>query len=182
MEITAMTTGHMFMAMSLDGFVAREDSNLDWLMKQKTEGEDHGYEAFMASVDGLVMGSGSFRTVLSFDAWPYDKPVVVLSRTLTTEDIPSELRDKVSITTQEPQQVLASLAEQGWKRAYIDGGKIIQSFMRERQIVDMTVTIVPILLGSGKRMFGSLSADIDLQLLEVKQFPSGLISTQYKMS
>lgn len=61
-----MTTGHMFMAMSLDGFVAREDFGLDWLMKQKTDGEDHGNETFMASVDGLVMGSGSFRTMSSY--------------------------------------------------------------------------------------------------------------------
>ncbi|MEJ2002418.1 MAG: dihydrofolate reductase family protein [Maritimibacter sp.] len=176
-----MTTGHIFMAMSLDGYVAREDFSLDWLMKQKTDGEDHGYEAFMDSVDGLVMGSGSFRTALTFDAWPYEKPVVVLSKTLKPEDVPEDLRDKVSISALAPLPLMASLSEQGWKRAYIDGGKVIQSFMREGLIADMTVTVVPILIGAGKRMFGALNADIDLQLLETKSFPSGLVTSRYKV-
>jgi len=177
-----MTTGHMFMAMSLDGFVAREDFGLDWLMKQKTEGEDHGNDAFIASVDGLVMGSGSFRTVLTFDDWPYEKPVVVMSRTIKSKDIPEELHDKVSVSALTPQQLMTSLSEKGWKRAYIDGGKIIQSFMREGLITDMTVTVIPILIGEGKRMFGPLDADIDLQLLDSKSFPSGLVTSRYEVS
>ena len=174
-----MPTGHIFMAMSLDGFVAREDFGLDWLMKQKTEGEDHGYEAFMDTNDGLVMGSGSFRTALTFGAWPYEKPVVVLSKALKTNDIPENLRKKVRISDQTPRHVMASLSEQGWQRAYIDGGKVIQSFLREGLISDMTVTIAPILIGAGKRMFGVLDADIDLHLLETKSFPSGLVTTKY---
>lgn len=176
-----MITGHIFMAMSLDGFVAREDFGLDWLMKQKVDGEDHGYEPFIDSVDGLVMGSGSFRTALTFDAWPYEKPVVVLSKTLKTKDIPSALRHKVSIREQSPQEVMASLAEQGWKRVYVDGGKIIQSFLREGLIDDMVVTIIPILIGAGKRMFGPLDADIDLHLLEETPFPSGLVTLKYRI-
>ena len=169
------------MAMSLDGFVARENFGLDWLMKQKTDGEDHGNEAFMESVNELVMGSGSFRTALTFGAWPYEKPVVVLSKTLTLKDIPDELRGKVSISEQSPRQIMTALSEQGWQRAYIDGGEIIQSFIREGLIDDMTVTIVPILIGAGKRMFGALDADVDLQLLESKSFPSGLVTTRYEV-
>jgi len=176
-----MPVGHVFMAMSLDGFIAREDYGLDWLMKQKTDGEDHGHEAFMETIDGLVMGSGSFRTALTFIAWPYEKPVVVLSKTLKPDDIPKELRNKVRISDQTPRQVMASLSEQGWQRAYIDGGKVIQSFLREGLIADMTVTITPILIGAGKRMFGMLDADIDLHLLEAKSFPSGLVTTKYKV-
>lgn len=176
-----MTTGHMFMAMSLDGFITRPDDGLDWLMKQKTEGEDHGYDAFMASVDGLVMGSGSFRNALSFGAWPYEKPVVVLSQTLAQQDIPKDLQDKVRISRQSPQELMNSLSEQGWERAYIDGGKIIQSFLRDGLIVDMSITIVPILIGDGKRMFGALKTDLDLELLESNTFPSGLVNARYRV-
>ena len=68
-----MTTGHVFIATSQDGFIAREDGNIDWLMKQKTDGEDHGYEDFMASVEGLIMGRGSYEKVLTFGDWPYQK-------------------------------------------------------------------------------------------------------------
>ena len=97
-----MPTGHIMMAMSLDGFVARSDHTLDWLEKQSTEGEDHGFEAFQESVDVIVMGSGSFRTVLGFGEWPYVKPVVVLSRSMASDDVPENLRDKVEITSLKP--------------------------------------------------------------------------------
>ncbi len=176
-----MPTGHIFMAMSLDGYVARDDFSLDWLMKQKTDGEDHGYDDFMADKDGLVMGSGSFRTLLSFDAWPYEKPVVILSHKLETDDVPKELRDKVRISAQTPQDLMGTLSGQGWKRAYIDGGKVIQSFLREGLISDMTVTVAPILIGSGKRMFGALNADVDLRLTGSRSFPSGLVTTRYEV-
>ncbi|AML50776.1 dihydrofolate reductase family protein [Falsihalocynthiibacter arcticus] len=176
-----MTTGHMFMAMSLDGFVARENFGLDWLMKQKTDGEEHGNAEFMETVDGLVMGSGSFRTIQSLGVWPYEKPVVVLSKTMKPDDIPEELRKTVTVSALAPRQLMVSLSEQGWKRAYIDGGKIIQSFMREGLIAVMTVTIVPILIGEGKRMFGALDADIDLRLLDSMSFPSGLITSRYEV-
>lgn len=169
------------MAMSLDGFVARQDFGLDWLMKQMTEGEDHGHAVFMDSIDGLVMGSGSFRTALSFGHWPYEKPVIVMSKTLKPDDIPVELRDKVILSEQTPRQVMASLSKRGWQRVYVDGGKIIQSFLRDGLIADMTVTIAPILIGAGKRMFGELDADIDLQLLDTKSFPSGLVTTKYEI-
>lgn len=176
-----MTTGHIFMAMSLDGFVARADSGLDWLMKQPTEGEDHGYASFMGTVDGLVMGSGSFQTVLAFDPWPYEKPVIVLSNTLKPKDIPESLRDKVTLSTLAPRPLMAYLADIGWTRAYIDGGKIIQSFLRAGLIADMTVTTVPILIGEGKRMFGPLEADVDLRLVASTSFASGLVTSRYEV-
>lgn len=176
-----MPTGHVFMAMSLDGFVARQDHALDWLMKQKTGGEEHGFEDFYASVDGMVMGSGSFRTVLSFDAWPYEKPVFVMSQSMTQSDVPEGLRDKVHVTDQDPRALMTSLETESWKRVYVDGGKVVQTFMRERLIDDMTVTLVPILIGDGIRLFGGLDGDIDLDLIEAKSFPSGLVTTKYKV-
>lgn len=93
-----MTSGHVFIAASLDGFIARCDDSIDWLTKQKTEGEDHGFDAFMGSVDGLVLGRASFQKVLTFGEWPYRKPVVVLSKTLTGAEIPGSLRGRVRIS------------------------------------------------------------------------------------
>jgi len=177
-----MPTGHAFMAMSLDGFVARKDHSLDWLLKQRTDGEEHGYAEFLAGVDGLVMGSGSFRTCLSFDSWPYDKPVIVLSQSMTNADVPDELRGSVRISPLSPDQVMASLGREGWARVYVDGGKIIQSFMRAGLISDLTVTIVPILIGEGMRMFGETGRDIDLELLATTPFPSGLVSLTYRVA
>ncbi|WP_119168984.1 dihydrofolate reductase family protein [Algihabitans albus] len=176
-----MTTGHVFIATSLDGFVARRDHRLDWLMKQNTEGEDHGYEAFLAGVDGLVMGSGSYKTVLGFGDWPYAKPVIVMSTSLSRADVPAELADRVRVTDLGPRDLMRELQAEGWSRAYIDGGQVVQSFLRANLIRDLVVTLVPILIGEGRRLFGEIAEDIDLDLLGVTSFPSGLVQTRYKI-
>lgn len=177
-----MTTGHVFIATSLDGFIARTDDALDWLTKQDTGTEDHGYDTFIASVDGLVMGRGSFRTVLGFDHWPYTKPVVVLSQSMTQNDIPKGLTGDITLTRETPRQIMTRLAAMGWSRAYIDGGLVVQSFLREGLIADMRVTVIPILLGQGKRLFGKLDADIDLHFVKTTPFPSGLVALDYKVA
>ena len=177
-----MTTGHIMMAMTLDGFVARKDHSLDWLMRLDTEGEDHGFHEFQTGVDAIVMGSGSFRTVLGFGEWPYLKPVVVLSNTLSQEDIPDHLRDKVELSQLTPDALMADLESRGYDRIYVDGGAIIRSFLRARHIADMRVTVAPVLIGEGIRMFGELTADIDLTLQKVSEFKSGLVQLQYSVS
>ncbi|KIC37779.1 dihydrofolate reductase family protein [Leisingera sp. ANG-M7] len=178
-----MTTGHVFIATSLDGFVARQDHSLDWLLKQPyAEDDDGGFAAFMDSVDGLVMGSGSFRTVLGFGQWPYTKPVVVLSSSLTGQDIPEELKDKVRLSSADPADLMQELQEEGWTRAYVDGGRMVQSFLREGLIADLTITTVPILIGSGIPLFGSLDQDIDLQVDSSRILPTGMVQTTFRVA
>jgi len=177
-----MTTGHVYIAISLDGFVARSDHTLDWLDKQQAEGEEHGYEAFVEGVDGIVMGRGSYETVRGFDIdWPYDKPVVVMSKTLTDADLPPELVGKVRFVDQDPPELMRSLQAQGWSRAYVDGGKVVQSFMRCGLIEDLWLTIIPILIGDGVSLFGELDRDVDLELLGSEGFPSGLLQARYRI-
>ena len=176
-----MVTGHVFIAISLDGFIARPDGDLDWLMKQATEGEDHGYEAFMASVDGLIMGRGSYQKVLTFGAWPYDKPVVVLSRSLSQRNLREDLAGRVRILDAEPEQIMARLSAEGWGRAYVDGGQVTQAFLRAGLIADMVLTRVPILLGTGIPLFGPLECDIDLEHRATRAYPSGLVRSEYRV-
>ena len=177
-----MLTGHVFIATSLDGFIARPDGSLDWLMAIGAEGEDHGFDAMMASVDGLIMGRGTFEQVLAFDAWPYTKPVVVLSRTLNQGDIPDALIEKVTLSTLAPTDLMAELSGKGWNRAYVDGGKVIQSFLAEGLIADMIVTRAPVLIGEGLPLFGVIPKDIPLRHIETRSFPSGLVSSRYEVA
>ncbi|MBY6161725.1 dihydrofolate reductase family protein [Mameliella alba] len=180
-----MTTGHVFIAMSLDGFIAREDDSLDWLMAYHAPDEDHGFDAFMASVDGLVMGSGTFRTVLGFGGdWPYSKPVIVLSRSMTEDDIPDPLKGRVRLSRLSPPELMSELSQQGWQRVYVDGGSVIRSFLAAGLIADMELTIVPVLIGKGRRLFGDmdLKTDIGLTLERVRRYPSGLALTRYSVS
>ena len=177
-----MPTGHVMMAMSLDGFVARKDHSIDWLMKQQTDGEDYGFEAFMDGIDVIAMGSGSFKTVLGFGEWPYNKPVIVLSKSLAEADIPDPLKDRAKISRLDPLGLMKELSGQGVERVYVDGAAVVQSFLLEGLIEDMRVTLVPILIGSGIRLFGDLEADIDLHLESVRDFKSGLVDIRYRVA
>lgn len=176
-----MVSGHVFIATSLDGYIARTDGSIDWLMRQPVEGEDHGYDAFIADMDVILMGRQSYETVLTFDSWPYSKPVVVLSSTLRSEERPEALVDKVQISALGPRDIMRDLTEKGIRKAYIDGGRIIQSFLREGLIQTMTVTRIPVLIGKGRPLFGDLARDIDLDHLETRHFPSGLVQSTYRI-
>ncbi|ETA49807.1 dihydrofolate reductase family protein [Ponticoccus alexandrii] len=176
-----MITGHVFVACSLDGFIARSDHGLDWLSHPGTEDEEHGYEDFIAGIDGIVMGSASYRKVRSFPEWPYDKPVVVLSESLQPEDIPEELDDRVRLSRARPVRLMETLEAEGWRNVYVDGGALIQSFLRAGLISEMTITHVPVLIGSGRRLFGALEEDITFDLMETRSFRSGLVSTRYRL-
>lgn len=176
-----MPTGHVFIATSLDGFIARADGSLDWLLKQAAEGEDHGYDAFIDSVDGVVMGRGSFEKVVTFAPWPYPKPVIVMSSVLTDADIPARLRSRVNLSRLTPRALMADLASRGWQRAYIDGGRLIRSFLREGLIADITLTRAPVLIGHGRPLFGDLPRDIELEHVSTRSFPSGLVTSVYRI-
>lgn len=177
-----MVTTHVFIAISLDGYIARQDGDIDWLLQRDDPTEDHGFAEFIADKDWIVMGRGSYEKVLTFDAWPYDRPVLVLSRQLSATPVPEELKSKVQFSCRTPREVLADLAVQNAHRVYIDGGQVIQSFLREGLVADMVITTVPVLLGSGKPLFGSLTGDIDLTLLSSRSFPSGLVQSHYRLT
>jgi dihydrofolate reductase len=176
-----MTTGHVFIATSIDGFIARQDGNIAWLENAPTAGENHGFENFMDSVDGLVMGRHTYEQVLAFDQWPYRKPVVVLSRSLSQDRVPTIISGKVHVSADTPEALMESLSRRGWKRVYVDGGQVIQSFLTAGLIEDLIITRIPVLLGSGRPLFRPLPNDIWLDHVETTAFPSGLVQSKYRV-
>ncbi len=176
-----MTTGHVFIAVSLDGFIARRDGDIDWLENQGGENEDHGFAEMMASVDGLIMGRATFQKVLSLGEWIYEKPVIVMSQSLTQSDVPDHLRGRVRLSSSTPKALLDELNAEDWSRAYVDGGRLIQSFLSEGLIEDLWLTRIPILIGDGLPLFGPIPHDINLEHLDTKSFPSGLVSSKYRI-
>lgn len=174
-----MPTGHVFIATSLDGFIAREDGAIDWLTLPAATAEDHGYDAFIAGMDAIIMGRGSFETVQGFDPWPYDLPVLVLSARLAHTPVPDRLIGKVSFANLTPAAAMDQMAQRGHQRIYIDGGQIIQSFLRAGLIHDMVITRIPILLGQGRPLFGPLASDVALIHHDTRAFPSGLVQSHY---
>ena len=175
-----MTTGHVFIATSLDGFIARADGGLDWLEDAEAADEDHGFDAFAATMDGIVMGRATFEIVRRFDPWPCRLPVVVLSTRLGREAVPGHLVDQVSIV-RSVAEALGEAARRGWNRVYVDGGATIRSFLKAGVIRDVVITRIPVLLGGGLPLFGGLDADVRLRHLETRSFPSGLVQSRYQV-
>lgn len=176
-----MISGHVFIATSLDGFIARTDGDIDWLATRSDQTEDHGYNEFIEGMDGIVMGRGTYEKVLSFEAWPYTKPVVVLSQSLLQSSLPENLKGKVRFINLLPKDTMSLLASEGWKKVYVDGGQVVQSFIRDNLIEEMVITVVPVLIGSGRTLFGSLRGDVSLSLLKTKSFSSGLVQLTYRI-
>lgn len=176
-----MVTGHVFIATSLDGLIARPDGGLDWLEAANSAGEDHGYQAFIDRIDGIVMGRATFDVALHFDPWPYDKPVLVLSSRLDPADLPSRLAEGITIV----RSVFDALTEgqrRGWVRVYVDGGATIRAFLDADAISDMVITRIPVLLGAGLPLFGTLSKAVPLRHLETRSFPSGVVQSRYQVA
>lgn len=176
-----MITAHVFIAISLDGFIARPDGNIDWLIQRDEPSEDHGYNAFIADKDMIVMGRGSYEKVLTFDTWFYERPVLVLSQQLTGTPVPERLAGKVQFSNLAPKALLEDLERQNIRRIYVDGGQVVQSFLRDGLIDDLVITTVPVLIGSGRSLFGNLSQDINLKLVASRSFRSGLVQSTYKI-
>lgn len=166
----------VFIATSLDGFIARADGGIDWLPADG--GEPHGYSEFYASVDAVVIGRKTFETVLGFDSWAYGKKqVIVLSRAFRKLKAPP--RANCEFMAGAPGQIVARLEARGFKHLYVDGGITIQRFLEAGLIDDLTITRLPILLGSGIPLFGPLSRDVRLKHLGTKSYSGGLVTSRY---
>jgi dihydrofolate reductase len=165
----------VFIATSLDGFIARSNDDLDWL--PPGGGEEHGYEAFMATVDALVIGRRTFEKVLTFDAWPYGaKPVVVLT---TRALAPAPLGAVMERMSGAPAEIVEQLAARGVRHVYVDGGITIQRFLQAGLIQRLIITRIPVLLGAGIPLFGALERDIALRHVGTRQYASGLVQSEY---
>jgi len=170
-----MPRASVFIATSLDGYIARVNGDLDWL--PQGGGEPHGYDEFMATVDALVIGRKTYETVLAFDAWPYgDKPVVVLS---THSLAPAPAGALVERMSGPPSEIVAKLAARGVGHVYVDGGITIQGFLQAGLIQRLIITRIPVLLGRGIPLFGELDRDVHLRHTGTRQYASGMVQSEY---
>lgn len=165
----------VFIATSLDGFIARQDGGLDWL---PVDCEPHGYDEFMATVDAIVIGRKTFETVLTFGGWAYGKkPVVVLSSTMSELKVPEIA--VCDLMAGDPHVIVARLAERDFKHLYVDGGVTIQRFLEAGLIQRLIITRIPVLLGTGLPLFGPLSRDLRLEHVVTRSYPSGMVQSEY---
>jgi dihydrofolate reductase len=171
-------TVSIFIGTSLDGFIARPNGALDFL--PPGGGEPHGYNEFIASVDALVIGRNTFETVLAFPEWPYGKKrvVVLSSKPLDFSKVRGGAVEQMSGT---PAEIVAKLAVTGAHHLYVDGGITIQRFLRAGLVHRLVITRVPVLIGEGIPLFGTLPHDIRLHHVSTQHYPSGLVKSEYEV-
>jgi dihydrofolate reductase len=168
----------VFIGTSLDGFIARPNGDLDFL--PEGGGEPHGYNEFIASVDVIVIGRKTFETVLAYPEWPYgEKRVVVLSS--RPVDLSAVRGGVVEQMSGPPAEIISKLGATGAHHLYVDGGITIQRFLRAGLIQRLVITRVPVLIGEGIPLFGSLPHDVRLRHVATQHYPSGLVKSEYQV-
>jgi dihydrofolate reductase len=169
----------IYIAASLDNYIATPDGGLDWLYAIPNPGQsDYGFAEFLKQVDAIVMGRNTFETVLGFDSWPYQKPVFVLSRTLAA--LPEKAAGKAELIRGGPTEVVAALNARGYQNLYIDGGLTVQSFLVADLVDEMIITRVPVLLGGGIPLFGILSKEMKFSLVSTERLNDTLVKSTYR--
>lgn len=167
----------VYIATSLDGFIARPNGGIDWLSIVEREGEDYGFKTFFESVDTMVMGRKTYETALGFDAWPYaGKRCIVLTHRTT-----SVSRHGEELLSGDLTELVERLGNEGGKRVYVDGGAVIAQFLAAKLIDDVTTSIIPVLLGDGSPLAPKIGADVRLTLAEHRVFDSGLVQLTYRV-
>jgi dihydrofolate reductase len=169
----------VFIATSLDGYIADKNGGIDWLHSiPNPDNDDMGYLKFINGIDALVMGRTTFETVIGFDVpWPYSKPVFVLSNKL--KEIPESHKDKAFLVKGTLREILDQIHRKGYSRLYIDGGTTIRNFLKEDLIDEMILTTIPILLGGGSSLFGELPNELTFELNGTKTFLNQISQKYY---
>jgi len=168
----------VYIGTSLDGFIARKNGDFEWLTEFANEEAINSYQELISRIDAIVMGRGTFEKVLSFPSWPFDKKVYVLSSTI--KQVPVELINKVSILSSKPSEVLNYLSQKGYASLYIDGGRVIQEFLKEGLIDELIISKAPILIGNGIPLFGHLDTDIHFKHIRTIVASNGLVRSFYE--
>ncbi|MDX1958808.1 MAG: dihydrofolate reductase family protein [Leptospiraceae bacterium] len=170
----------VFIAVSIDGFIATKNGDVDWLHNPiyGMGDEDFGYADYITFIDCVIMGRGTYDKISDFDEWPFpERRVIVMSSTLKNSDESS----KVEIINSTPEELITKLKKENVRSIYLDGGKTIQSFLKANLIDEITITYIPILLGSGISLFDSIEKEIHLKLLKTKSWENGFVQSKYKV-
>ncbi|WP_371186071.1 dihydrofolate reductase family protein [Thalassotalea maritima] len=170
----------VFIATSLDGYIADKNNDIQWLNNiDNPNGDDMGFAAHMEKVDAIVMGRNTFELVASFAGqWPYTKKVFVLSNSLT--ELAPRFNDKAELIHGSVKNIVSTLHKRGYKNLYIDGGNTIQQFLADDLIDEMIITTIPILLGGGIALFADLATPLTFKHIKADRYLDAIIQNHYR--
>lgn len=185
---TPRARAEVFLALSVDGYIARQDGSVDWLSVVEQPGEDYGYAAFFSTIDVLLIGRNSWDMLLGFDRWFYgDKRIVVMTHRPLGALPAGADPARIGTASGDLLPLLQQLAGEGVQRVYLDGGELVRQGLREGCVDSLTLSWIPVLLGSGRRLFADADGDAGngigarLQLQDQRHWPSGLLQARYQV-
>ena len=166
-----------YVASSIDGYIADKNGDVDWLDLVDMEKDDHGFNDFYDSTDALIMGRTSYQQILDFGDWPYPgKPCWVMS----SQHMPSDY-DNVTITSQTPAELLASIRQQGYNNTWlVGGGKLAKAFHDAGLIDEYVISLIPYILGEGVPLLANGASPGELKLVDCVRHDSGVVQLRYR--
>ena len=162
--------------MSLDGYIAGKNDELDFLKQVEIFGEDYSYAQFIETIDTVIMGRKTYEIVLSFGIdFPHtDKKSYILSRTSREKDA------NITFYNGNVNTLINDLKKTDGKNIFIDGGaEVVHSLLKNQLIDELIISIIPVLLGDGVRLFKGEEPEQKLELISTKAFEKGLVQLHY---
>jgi dihydrofolate reductase len=169
----------LYIASSLDGFIAGRNGDISWLDAYQVEGEDYGYSEFLKAIDIIVMGSKTYEQILNFGSWPYEgvKTYVMTKRQLEPVD-----KAKVKFYSGGLDSFVPGIKRESHKNIWLVGGaSLAQSFLKHSFIDEMIISIIPVILGDGITLFGRTQKEFRLELLKSGSYNNGIVQLHYKL-
>ena len=170
----------LYIASSLDGFIARPDGNLDWLTSVPAPSSgDYGYSGFLKSIGTIVMGRKTYEEIIGFGIdWPYpgfDTYIASRNKDLKVQSpdtyiLNKEIKDSIS-------EIKKKTVKDIW---LVGGGQLITEFINEGLLDKMIITIIPKIIGEGIPLFADKPNETIWKLIEVKSFDTGVVNLSYE--
>jgi len=166
----------LYIAQSIDGYIAALDGSVDFLSCVEDDGEDYGYFEFYRSMDAVIMGANTYEQILSFGEFPYpDKPCYVFTNRTYKE------HDQVVFVSEEPTKWIKNCTILSNQRLWLVGGaSLIKTFQDAELIDEYIISIIPCMLGDGIPLFKTHGYPLNLKMKNVQDYPSGLVQLVYE--
>ncbi len=170
----------LYIACSLDGYIAREDGSIDWLNEYENNSEtDYGYSEFYESIGTVLMGRKTYEQVLGFGNWPYGEKK---SYVFTRQKEPLRYEKNIEFVSSDVKEFVSHLKENTEADIWLVGGsQLIKIFLEENLVQDMIVFVVPVILGSGIPLFDHIGKEIRLKTGRIEKYENGLVQLEYKL-
>lgn len=169
----------LYISCSLDGYIAKHNDDLSFLERVQVEGLDYGYYDFMAGIDAVIVGKRTYDWVLKQGyAFPHaDKESYIITRSSKAAE------GNVNFYTGELEDLVNTLKSKNGKNIFCDGGAfVVNAALKKRLFDELIISVIPVLLGDGIKLFANGNPEQDLELVSSESFNTGLVQLHYKIA